>query len=61
MATNAFHGYESRERQAAPTQNHRVTARTVRERDGSTRTIYRVDGHDVGSLEALKTALRGAQ
>jgi hypothetical protein len=36
-----------------------VTARVVREDDGSRRTIYTVDGHDVGSLEALQTVLGG--
>lgn len=59
MATNVSRGYQSRERPAAPTQNHRVTARTVRDADGTTRTIYHVDGHDVGSIEALEAALRG--
>jgi len=45
---------------AAPTQNHRVTARTVWNADGSTRTVYRVNGRDIGSRAALEAAM-GAQ
>jgi hypothetical protein len=40
----------------APTRNKRVTARIVREDDGTTHTEYRVSGRVYGSLEALKGA-----
>lgn len=40
----------------APTENKRVTARIVREDDGTTRTQYRVGGRIYGSLEALRAA-----
>jgi len=59
MHDYASRGFESRERPEAPTQNHRVTARTVRNADGSTRTVYRVNGRDVGSRAALEAAMGG--
>lgn len=59
MSKNASRGFESRARQAVSTQNHRVTARIVRDADGSTRTIYRVDGHGVGSRAALEAVMEG--
>jgi hypothetical protein len=43
----------------APTQNQRVTARIVREDDGTTRTEYRAHGRLYDSLEALRDALGG--
>jgi len=41
----------------APTKNERVTARIVRESDGTTRTEYNVSGRVYGSLEAVRDAV----
>jgi len=57
MSIEATQGLQDGPTAAAPTQNHRVTARTVCDGDGSTRTIYSVNGHDVGSRAALEAAL----
>jgi len=57
MATNDSRGFRTPARTNASATNRRVTARVVREDDGSQRTIYAVDGDDIGSLEALRTAL----
>jgi hypothetical protein len=59
MATNAPRTLEGSARQEAPTQNHRVTARIVRDGDGSTRTLYRVDGREVGSRAELEAVMGG--
>lgn len=61
MSIEATQGLQDGPTAAVSAQNHRVTARTVRDDDGSTRTIYRVDGHDVGSRAALEAALGGQQ
>jgi hypothetical protein len=52
-------GLRPRARQEVSTENHRVTARIVRDDDGSARTIYRVDGHGVGSRAALEAVMEG--
>lgn len=59
MVTNDSRGFRTPARTDASATNRRVTARVVRRDDGSHRTIYTVDGHDVGSLEALQTVLGG--
>lgn len=60
MSIEATQGLQDGPTEAAPTQNHRVTARTVRRPDGSTRTVYRVDGREVGSRAELE-AVMGVQ
>lgn len=59
MATNASRGFETPARTDAPKTNRRVTARIVREDDGSAHTVYHVGGRAYASVEALKTALGG--
>jgi len=59
MRTKTTAGLQSRARQKAVVQNQRVTARIVREDDGTTRTVYRAHGRFYDSLEALRDALSG--
>lgn len=59
MSIEATQGLQDGPTADASATNRRVTARVVREGHGSPRTIYTVDGHDVGSLEALQTVLGG--
>lgn len=55
MTTNAPRAQEGPARPNESTQNHHVTARSVRGPDGTARTMYCVDGRDVGSLEDLES------
>jgi len=57
MRTKTTAGLQSRARPKAVAQNQRVTARIVREGDGTTRTEYRVGGRVYGSLKAVRAAL----
>lgn len=62
--SDSMHDYATGPRKTGPTaaestQNHRVTARTVRNADGSTRTVYRVDGREVGSRAELEAVMGG--
>jgi len=59
MRTKTTAGLQSRARPEAPTENQRVTARIVREDDGTTRKEYRAGGRVYGSLESLRDALSG--
>ena len=59
MTTKVSAGLESPVRPEAPTENERVTARIVRESDGTTYHEYRVGGRVYGSLDALNEALEG--
>jgi hypothetical protein len=54
MATNDRTGLQTPDRQAEPLQNMRVTARIVREDDGTQRTEYRANGRVYPSLAALR-------
>ena len=61
MQSKTAAGHQSPARQEAPTENKRVTARIVREADGTTHHRYHVGGKVFESLTALKTALEGQQ
>lgn len=52
MRTNAPQGLQAPVRQAVSLPERRVTARTVRGRDGETQTLYRVKGREYSSVEA---------
>jgi len=59
MSIEATQGLQDGPTEEAPTENHRVTARMVRQPDGTTRTEYTAAGRSYSSLKALKQALRG--
>lgn len=59
MSTETTRGLRTRDRPEAQTKNERVTARIVRESDGTTRKEYSAGGRSYGSLDALKQALAG--
>lgn len=61
MEHNAPRGQESPERFEEPLSDTRVTARIIREADGSTHHEYHADGRSYGSLTALKAAEGGIQ
>jgi len=50
-------GLQTPDRQVVPHQNQRITARIVREDDGTQHREYRVNGLVYGSLGALNEAL----
>ena len=57
MESKTTAGLQSPARPAVSTQNTRVTARIVREDDGTIRKEYRVSGRVYASLEELSSAL----
>lgn len=59
MSSKARKGLQDGPTAEAPIHNERVTARIVREDDGTTHHRYHVDGCVYESLAALKTALEG--
>jgi hypothetical protein len=59
MSSKARKGLEDGPTAEAPTENERVTARIVREDDGTTHHRYHVGGRVFESLTALRAALGG--
>lgn len=60
MSSNTPRGLRTRDRPtAAQIQNERVTARIIRNSDGTRHKEYRVGSRVYGSLEELQAALGG--
>lgn len=57
MQSKTTAGLESLARPAESTENERVTARIVREDDGTTHHQYSIGGRVYGSLTELRVAL----